>query len=243
MRVCERESIYICNVCCNGISLPAIIGAHSATTPLATPPSPSLRGFSEKELYAASYSLPSPTHAHSSLPSRHDHSRVPSHLVAHTTHFHFSRHTSSHQEKKLHTSLPTQVQHTSPSVEMGARKVEEEKEEEEEEEASESRSMEGLLGMSRAGSEAFITPDSSPRNSHMGTPTGKSPPPIGASEVEDPPQAPTRVYETMFSKRPHKFDDFELDSDGHIPTEPFLLACIAILPFFGQHPASHSRVR
>ena len=213
---------------------PAVTGVHSPTTPLATPPSPSLKGFSVKELYTASHSLPSPTHAH---PSRHDYTKIPSHLVAHTTHSQLAKQTSTHQEENLHTSLPLHLQRMSPSREMGAGE-----EREEEEEGKGNKSMDGLLTMSRTGSEGFITPESSPRNSRAGTPIVMPPLPIATSAEEDPPQPPARVYETMFSKRPHKFDDFELDNDGHIPTEPFLLACRAILPFFGQRPTSHSSV-
>ena len=221
------------------ITLLAVTGGHSPTTPLATPPSPSLKGFSVKELYATSQSLPSPTHAHSSLPSHHNHSRLPSHLVAHSTHSHLAKHTLSYRGASLHTSLPLQLDHTSPTEEIGTGEdKEEEEEKEEEKEARGSKSMDGLLAMSRTGSDAFITPESSPRDSHVGTPVEISSPPIAVSEEEDPPPAPARVYDTMFSKRPHKFDDFELDSNGHIPTEPFLLACEDILPFFGKCPTS-----
>jgi pleckstrin family protein A (phosphoinositide binding specific) protein 8 len=78
---------------------------------------------------------------------------------------------------------------------------------------------------SRSGSEAFITPVSSPKESSSGTPTDED-----DSKEETPFQDTTEETTTNFLILEYKFD-FSLTPEGEIPTEAYLKASKGLLTF------------
>ena len=94
---------------------------------------------------------------------------------------------------------------------------------------------------SRSGSEAFITPESSPRDSTVGTPTEDDMPqdtPPDDTPFEDTHPKPLLKVSKSFFSRVSKFD-FALKSNEGIPTEQFLEASRGVIVFLGEHPLTY----
>ena len=91
-----------------------------------------------------------------------------------------------------------------------------------------SQDTSGRYGYNRSGSEAFITPVSSPKESSPGTPTDED-----DSKEETPFQDTTEETTTNFLILEYKFD-FSLTPEGEIPTEAYLKASKGLLTFLGK---------
>ena len=91
---------------------------------------------------------------------------------------------------------------------------------------------------SHSTSDYFVTPTSSPRLTPPTSPRPHMPPSPRPARIGDRVASSSansgRHHETFFSSLPAKFEDLELQSGEHIPTQQFLLCCQAVLPFFGE---------
>jgi pleckstrin family protein A (phosphoinositide binding specific) protein 8 len=145
------------------------------------------------------------------------HGGVPAHLKAHSTN-------PSYGSDRLSEATPS---HSMDSLVLGENEVTAGSFGNSPSTSQNNRSQDtsGRYGYNRSGSEAFITPVSSPKESSSGTPTDED-----DSKEETPFQDTTEETTTNFLILEYKFD-FSLTPEGEIPTEAYLKASKGLLTF------------